>query len=161
MAVEVQEVLPASPERVFAVLSDVERTGGLGPENVRTRWEDERRGVGAPFRGSNEREGRAWDVPCRVVEHAPPTRFAWQTGPAHLPSATWSYDLRAVDGGTLVTQRFRHGPGFTFLRQVAERHPERMEAVVAARAAELERNMRATLDGVRRLLAEDGGSAQA
>jgi uncharacterized protein YndB with AHSA1/START domain len=152
VVVEVRVVLPAPREQVFALLSDVERMGGLGPENVRTQWESDEHGVGARFRGWNERDGRAWDVPCTVVEHDPPVRFAWVTGPFGDPSATWSYELADVDGGTQVQQRFQHGPGFTYLRRAVEKHPERAEELLAARTAELERNMRATLEAAGRLL---------
>jgi uncharacterized protein YndB with AHSA1/START domain len=153
MVVTVEELLPASPEAVFALLTDVERMGGLGPENVRSRWVDDRRGVGAVFRGYNSRGDLAWDVPCRVVEHVPPTRFAWTTGNPEHPSATWSYELAPVEGGTLVTQTFRHGDGFTYLRAAAERRPEKEEEYVADRAEELERNMLATLRAAAKLLA--------
>ena len=53
MVVTVQELLPAPPEQVFALLTDVERMGGLGPQNVRSVWQDEQRGVGAVFRGGS------------------------------------------------------------------------------------------------------------
>ena len=153
MTVEVQELLPAAPAEVFALLSDVERMGGLGPENTRCAWLSDARGLGAEFRGWNSREGIGeWDVPCRVVEHEPPRRFGWETGPVGRPSATWTYDLAEADGGTLVTQRFRHGPGFTYLRQAVERRPDRAEQYVAGRAAELERNMRVTLRAAAGLL---------
>ena len=53
LAVEVQEVLPAAPERVFALLTDVERVAGLGPEHRQATWAGEDRGVGAVFIGLN------------------------------------------------------------------------------------------------------------
>ena len=153
MAVEVRELLPAPPERVWALLTDVERMAGLGPEHVRAVWLDDERGVGARFRGDNERDGLgAWDVPCTVVASDPPHRFAWTTGSPSAPSGTWSYDLEEADGGTLVVQRFAHGPGFTFVRQAAERRPERAEVYVAKRSAELEANMRSVLQAAAALL---------
>ena len=153
MTVEVREVLPAPRERVWALLTDVERMGGLGPENVRTEWVGDERGVGARFRGWNQREGiGAWDVPCRVVVHEPPHRFAWTTGDDDRPSTTWSYELTEADGGTLVVQRFAHGPGFTYLRAAAEKRPEKAEVYVARRAADLEGNMRTVLQAAARLL---------
>jgi uncharacterized protein YndB with AHSA1/START domain len=152
VAVEVQVVLPAPPERVFALLTDVEAMGGLGPENVRSQWRDERRGVGAAFTGANRRGELAWEVPCLVVEHVPPSRFAFTTGDPERPSATWSYELAPVEGGTLVTQRFRHGPGDTALRRYVEQRPDRAEQAVARRIAELEQGMRTTLAAAARLL---------
>ncbi len=152
MVVEVVEVLPAPPARVFALLTDVERMAGLGPEHSHAQWRDDRRGVGAVFVGSNERDGRGWNVPCHVVEHEPATRFAWSTGDPEQPSATWSYQLEPVEGGTLVTQVFRHGPGFTYLRRFVEKYPEREQELVAGRAAELEQNMRRVLRAAAALL---------
>lgn len=153
MAVEVREVLPAPPERVFALLTDVERMAGLGPEHVRAEWLGDERGVGARFRGWNEREGiGGWDLPCVVLAHDPPHRFAWTTGDPDRPSSTWSYDLSPTDGGTLVVHRFAHGPGPTFLRQAAERKPDRAEVYVAKRGAELEANMRTVLQAAAALL---------
>lgn len=152
MTVVVEEVLPGPRERVFALLSDVERTAGLGPENVRTTWQDERRGVGAVFTGVNRNGDREWEVPCTVVVHDPPARFGWTTGDPDRPSATWTYELHDADGGTRVVQRFRHGPGFTYLRRVVEKHPERAQELVDGRAAQLEQGMRTTLQAAARLL---------
>lgn len=152
MVVTVQELLPAPPETVFALLTDVERMGGLGPENVRSVWQDDRRGVGAVFVGSNVSSERTWDVPCTVVAHDPPRRFGWLVGNPELPSATWTYDLEPADGGSLVTQVFRHGPGRSFVRAAVTREPDAEEQHVAARAADLEAGMRATMQAAARLL---------
>jgi uncharacterized protein YndB with AHSA1/START domain len=153
MAVEVEELLPADVEVVWALLTDVERMGGLGPENVRTEWLGPKRGLGARFRGHNERPGiGTWSVPCTVVLHEPPRAFGWATGDPETPSTTWTYALVPGDGGTLVRQRFEHGPGFTYLRQAVEARPDREERYVAARAAELADNMRSTLRAAAALL---------
>ena len=152
MTVVVVEVLPAPPAQVFDLLADVERTAGLGPETVRAQWQSDARGVGADFRGWNVRGELAWDVPCRVVARDPPRRFAWTTGLVEQPSALWTYDLAEVEGGTQVTQTFRHGPGHTYLRRAVDKHPKRAEEFVAGRAGDLERGMRATLRAAADLL---------
>jgi uncharacterized protein YndB with AHSA1/START domain len=146
MVVEVAEVVPAPPDEVFALLTDVELMAGLGPEHVGARWVGTVRGVGAAFVGVNRRQGiGTWEVRCRVVEHEPPTRFAWATGDADEPSALWSYTLRPIEGGTQVIQRFQHGPGRSYLRLSCEKRPEKAGQYVAGRAAELEGNMRSVL----------------
>ncbi len=152
LTVEVVEVLPAAPDQVHAVLSDPERTAGLGPECIRASWVDESRGPGARFRGENERQGKGWEVLCTVLADEPGQRFVWAVGDPALPSSTWSYDLTPVDGGTQVVQRFVHGPGTTFLRAVVAKHPDRAQMLVAARTAELEDGMRATLRAAAALL---------
>ncbi len=149
----VQELLPGTPAQVYALLTDVERMGGLGPENTRTVWRDEQRSVGAVFVGTNVRGDRTWDVPCTVLEGRSPERFAWSVGDPVRPSASWSYDLASAGDGTLVTQEFRHGPGPSFLRRAVEAEPEQEEQHVAGRAAELEAGMRATLRAATALLA--------
>jgi hypothetical protein len=88
MVVEVEDVLPCPPEAAWALLTDVERTAGLGPENVRSTWDSGDRGVGARFTGENRREGIGeWSVPCTVVAWEPGRRFAWVTGDPGSPSA--------------------------------------------------------------------------
>lgn len=158
MVVTVQELLPGTPAQVHALLSDVQQTGGLSPENTRTVWQDEQRGVGAVFVGTNQRGDRTWDVPCTVLEDRSPDRFAWSVGNPDRPSASWSYDLTPAEGGTLVTQEFRHGPGPSFLRRAVESRPDQEEEHVAGRAAELEANMRATLRAATVVLEQDAAS---
>ena len=154
VAVEVSELLPAPPDEVYTLLTDVARMGGLGPENTRSEWESEDRGVGAVFRGWNVLQGNAYDVPCTVVAADPPRAFAWAVGDPALPSATWSYDLVEDGGGTRVTQRFQHGPGRTSLRRAVSAEPERAAELVAQRVAQIEAGMRTTLQAAAALLRE-------
>ena len=104
MTVVVQHRMPASTERVWDLLSDVERMAGLGPENVATRWLDPGPAVGARFAGRNLREGREWTVTCLVTVCDRPSAFEWIVGGVAEPSSTWRYDLTDEGaGGTLVT----------------------------------------------------------
>lgn len=146
MVVEVREHIAAPRPQVFALLTDVERMAGLGPEHVEARWDDGGGpALGATFTGVNERDGRRWEVPCRVVALDPPAVFGWQVGDPEQPTATWTYTLSEHDDGTQVVQRFAHGPGWSFLRKACERYPERTAELVAGRSQELARNMRAVL----------------
>lgn len=154
VAVEVSELLPALPVEVYGLLTDVARMGGLGPENTRSEWESDDRGVGAVFRGWNTLQGNAYDVPCTVVTADPPRAFAWVVGDTSLPSATWSYVLVEDGGGTRVTQRFQHGPGRTFLRRAVTAEPERAAELVAQRLAQIETGMRSTLQAAAAVLRE-------
>ena len=152
MVVEVEEVLPGTPDAVWAVLTDVERLGGLGPENARNAWHGPERGVGAVFWGTNARGDREWTVPCTVTAWDPGRRFGYDVGDPASPSASWVCALEPVDGGTRVVQRFVHGPGPTFLRRAVDKHPEREEELVAGRAEELAAGMRSVLRAVAGLL---------
>jgi uncharacterized protein YndB with AHSA1/START domain len=152
MVVEVTQRFAAPPVRVWDLLSDVERMAGLGPEHVEAHWEDPGPALGARFSGRNVREGRDWAVGCRVVACDRPSRFGWIVGNPAEPSAEWLYELASDGDGTLVTQRFRHGPGFSYLRRQAEKYPDRAAQVVADRATELAANMRAALTAADALL---------
>jgi hypothetical protein len=149
MVVEVQVRFDAPPPDVFALLHDVERMAGLGPEHRSATWTSP-----TTFTGRNRIEdlGLDWQVSCWVVDDQPPTSFAWTVGPPDHPSATWSYGLRADGPGTLVTQRMQHGPGETYLRIFCEQNPDKTERAIARRARELERNMTTVLEAAAALL---------
>ena len=63
----------------------------------------------------------------------------------------------AADGSaTVVTQRFEHGPGFIFVRQRVEQHPDRAEETVRRRSEMLRRDMAATLAAAEALVGPAG-----
>lgn len=148
MTVRIVEHVAATPESVFSLLSDVERIAGLGPENVAARWITPGRALGAEFVGTNTRDGRIWEMPRRIVGFEPPRLFSWEVGVPELPTARWTYELTPAGNGTDVEQMFAHGPGWSMLRAVSERYPDRTQEFVAQRTAELEANMRAVLQAV-------------
>ena len=145
MTVEVQHRFSAPPEQVWDLLSDVERMAGLGPEHVEAHWAGAGPELGARFSGRNVRDGRDWTAPCVVVSCERPTQFGWIVGDPDEPSSRWLYELEADGDGTQVTQRFQHGPGFTYLRRAIEKYPERAAEFVNDRATVLAANMRASL----------------
>ncbi|MFZ4517990.1 MAG: SRPBCC family protein [Microthrixaceae bacterium] len=157
MEVEVTEHLAAPIGEVWALLSDVERMAGLGPEHTHALW-DATGGpaVGSTFHGTNRIGDMEWTVECTVVECDPPRRIAWTVLDPAEPSSTWSYDLVPDGDGTSVTQRFRHGPGFSYLRARVDHRPERASEFIEGRAAMLRTNMSATLRAAGEVLAVDG-----
>jgi uncharacterized protein YndB with AHSA1/START domain len=156
MAVEVTAVFDAPIDEVWALLSDVERMAGLGPEHVAAAWDTDGPAQGARFTGVNRRGDFEWRVPCVVTACLPPTLFEWTVGDAPMYSCIWSYELReGHDGITVVVQRFRHGPGTSFVRMTIERDPEGSGAIVEARSASLRSGMEVTLAAANRLLEQD------
>jgi hypothetical protein len=87
-----------------------------------------------------------------VVVCERPSRFGWLVGLSDQPSSYWTYEIRPDGDGTSVTQRFEHGPGFTFLRRAVDKFPDRAAELIAGRAAELEANMTAALKAAEGLL---------
>ena len=114
MAGSVELVVPADPDAVFTVVSDVTRIGERSPECHTARWlpGEPVGSVGAVFRGSNRAGWAArWSRRCRVVASEHPRVFAFRTLPERFDlsrrdSTTWRYDLDPVDGGTRVVHSY-------------------------------------------------------
>ena len=150
--VTVQRTIPGRRADVFALLTDVERMAGLGPEHCLARWLDDSREVGARFQGTNRIGAFKWEVLCTVTTFLRPHHFGWTVGDPDQPSSTWTYTLETTAGGagdsTTVTQTFEHGPGDSFVRRAVERAPAAASLVMATRGRQLRHNMSATFDGV-------------
>jgi hypothetical protein len=109
-------VVAATPEEVYAVVSDVTRTGEWSPICTGCRW-DEGQGPepGAWFTGHNETPSRTWETRSQVLRAVPGREFTWSVASG---VATWGYHLRAVEGGTELTETWEFGPtGAAFFEQ--------------------------------------------
>jgi len=109
--VTVERVIPAQPERIFALLKDASRHKDFdGSGTVRDAHGDpEPLTLGAKF-GMHMRLGISYSMVSTVVEYDENKRIAWQPRPSY-PIANrlaggriWRYELEAVDGGTLVRE---------------------------------------------------------
>lgn len=146
MAVEVNAIFDAPIDEVWALLSDVERMGGLGPEHYAAAWDTTGPAIGAGFTGWNRNGAMEWFVHCVMTECRPPEFVEWTVGDVPMQSSTWSYELTKDPGGsTVVVQRFHHGPGFSYVRQRVDQKPERAQDVIDGRSAMLRESMQATL----------------
>ena len=103
--------MQASPERVWALLSDVTRIGRYSPETFEAEWLDGATGpaVGVRFRGHVKRNGRGptyWS-PCEITSCEPNRELAFGVGaPGKKVLNTWRYVLEPAGGGTDVTESF-------------------------------------------------------
>ena len=106
---EVSAVLPARPEDVFALVSDVTRTPEFSPEVTSVRWLDGATGpiVGARFESVNTAvNGRSWKNRPVVTVVEPAREFAYTRTEPFSGTVTWRYRLEPVDGGTRVTESY-------------------------------------------------------
>src|SRR5262252_8205688 len=148
-----EEMVAARPELVWDLVADVTRVGGWSPECIRATWlgEPGRPQPGARFTGHNRfPNGFEYEVTCVVTEADRPRTFAWavldDTGDPARPSSLWRYLIDPLPGGgSRVRQRFTHGPGFSFLRAIAENAPNLAADFITARRDGLRANMTATL----------------
>ena len=103
--------MAASPDRVWALVSDVTRVGDFSPETFEAQWLDGATGPapGARFRGHVKRNGRGpvyWTV-CTVTACEPGREFAFTVGgPRGTIVNSWRYLLEPSAGGTDVTESF-------------------------------------------------------
>jgi len=107
-SVTVQMAAPV--ERVWALVSDVTRTGEFSPETLDAEWLGGATGPveGARFRGHVKRNGRGpmyW-TECVVDTCVPEREFTFTVMAGGQRVNTWSYLLEPRNGGTEVTESF-------------------------------------------------------
>lgn len=101
-------IVQAPRDSVYALVSDVPRTGEWSPTCVRCQWDDpSRTGVGATFTGYNETAERSWQTTSTVIAAEPASRFAWEVGKGFV---RWSYDLQAVGEDTQLQETWTFLP---------------------------------------------------
>ena len=98
--------ISASPEVVFALVSDLERMGEFSPENTGGEWVRGATGpnVGARFKGTNARGGHNWSTIATVATYLVPTEFAFEVSAGPFKVARWSYAIAATHDGCRVTE---------------------------------------------------------
>ena len=136
-----QVEVKASPERVYALVSDLPAMASVAEEFQGGRWLGGATGpeVGARFRGRNQRGWRRWST-TSVVTHASGERFAFEvTSLFNLPVSRWQYDIEATAQGCLLVES-------TWDLRPAWFRPMTMLATgVTDRGSENQRNIEATL----------------
>jgi uncharacterized protein YndB with AHSA1/START domain len=137
--VEVSRDIAASPEAVFAAVSDVTRMGEWSPECHACEWGDGATApaVGVTFTGHNRHGDDEWTIESKIVECVPGTRFAFDATVGDFAYARWSYDIEATDGGSRVTESWED-----------KRPQEFIDASAVDRAVHNKAGMEATLTGL-------------
>lgn len=98
----------ATPEQVWAVLSDLARMPEFSPELRKARVFGGP-GLGATILGLNRRKAVVWPTTSKVVRWEPNQAVAWKVRES---GATWIYELEPTAAGTSVTGR-RVLPAYT------------------------------------------------
>jgi uncharacterized protein YndB with AHSA1/START domain len=148
-------VVHAPAEQVWALVSDVTRTGEWSPENTGGAWLDGATGpaVGARFKGSNRRGKSRWSTTCRVIVADPLREFAFQIGREGKPETVWRYVLEPAGAGdTKLTESFELVKPLGAISNFVTR----VTTGVRDRQADLEANVRASVDRIK-AIAESAG----
>lgn len=105
-------LIQASPDELFAMVSDITRHGEWSEQTRACEWVDATQtGLGAEFLGHNHSEERGeWTTTSKVVEYRPGVRFAWQVGGGIV---VWGYQFTPADNGTFLTQTWDLDRDFT------------------------------------------------
>ena len=112
--ISASRVVPASPEQIFAVLTDPSRHQEIdGSETLQGLvGQSETLRLGSKFR-MGVKIGISYRMTNKVVEFEENRLIAW----CNLSAHRWRYELVPVEGGTKVTETFDYGtarfPRFT------------------------------------------------
>ena len=97
----------ATPEAVYALVSDPMRMSALAEEQDGASWLGGAReaAVGARFRGRNRRAWRRWSTTSTITDVEPGRRFAFEVSSvAGIPVSRWQYDIEATEDGCVVAE---------------------------------------------------------
>lgn len=145
----VERVIPASPDRIFALISDPRRHPEIdGSGTVRNAKNlPDKLQLGATF-GMSMKLGVPYSMVSTVIEYEPDRRLAWQTRPpGKIPGKLaggriWRYELEPVEGGTRVRESW----------DISE---EVVKAVVRPARKKTREAMSATLERIEKILGDE------
>ena len=106
---EVAVEIRATPEQVWALVSDISRMGEWSPETIRCSWSRGTTGpaVGARFKATNKgRRGPAWFNTPTVTAAERGREFAFNRSGPGIGSYTWRYRMEPTADGTRLTESF-------------------------------------------------------
>lgn len=146
---EVTIGVAAPPEALWPLVSDPSVPARFSTELVEARFlEGESPHVGAEIEGRNANGEFTWTTRSTVIGCDEPTRFAWATGGAEEPAATWSLEIGRAEGGSTLTHRVVLHAGRPPLGPAIEAEPERASEIVDGRMATVLENMQRVVTGI-------------
>ena len=146
---EITRDIAASPEAVYAAISDVTRMGEWSEECHSCEWHEGVDGpaVGATFDGHNRNGEHEWTSQGRIIEADPGRAFAFECSMMDFHFSTWGYRIEPTDTGCRVTEwseDLRPESVLEFSKQMsgiddrAERNRQTMSQTLERLAAALE-----------------------
>ena len=146
----------ASPEAVWALVTDINLPAQFSPELQSAEWLDGATGVavGARFRGHNKHEAMGeWTTESVVSEVDEGRRWVWQVlnGDGQA-MASWAFEVEPGKDVTTIRQWAKMGPAPSGLQGAIDAMPEKEGRIVARRLEEWQAGLTANLEGIARLL---------
>ena len=157
-SVEVDVVVQAPAQRVWGLVTDIGLGARFSAEFKGAEWLDPGPAVGARFVGRNAHPALGeWETTSWVNLYEPGRAFGWAVSDPDSPSATWWFRLSDDGGGGVrLAHGGRMGPARSGLSIAIDAMPEKEERIIARRLEEWERNMRATVEGIKALAEAEG-----
>ena len=152
-------VVDASPERVWAVVSDITVPASFSTELIAVEWLDDATAPreGARFLGRSYHEAVGeWETTSVVTACEECRLLEWAVGDPAEPGATWRFTITESSAGTQLTQWMRLGPGRSGLNAALDAMPHKESRIIANRLREHRANMERTLDGIKELAEQPG-----
>ncbi|MEE1798011.1 SRPBCC family protein [Streptomyces sp. NPDC101062] len=156
----------ASPDAVYATVSDLPRSGEWSVECTGGRWiSGTPATVGAVFRGENHRPEDVvawapvvrggWTTESEVVEAEPGSVFRWaiRDRAGQRQESVWSFETRATDHGCVLVHRFWMGRHTEGIRGItAGMDPARKQRFFADWTAKLTADITATVQRIKQVV---------
>jgi uncharacterized protein YndB with AHSA1/START domain len=103
---EISRDIAATPECIYAAISDVTRMGEWSEECYACEWHDGFDGpmVGAMFDGRNRYGEHDWTTQAKVIEADPGRAFAFECSMMEFHFSTWGYRIEPTEAGSRVTE---------------------------------------------------------
>lgn len=144
-------VVSVAPNELYAMVSDVTRTGEWSPVCTACWWDEgDAPRVGAQFTGRNETSERTWETRNQVVAADPGREFAWEVNGGWV---RWGFELQPTDGGTRLTESWSFLPAG--IAGFGERFGAEADAEIAKRSEAALLGIPATLAAIKKV-AEGG-----
>lgn len=104
--IRISREIAASPEAVYAAISDVTRMGEWSEECHACEWHDGFDGpvVGATFDGHNRNGDHEWTTQGEVTEAVPGRAFTFECSMFDVNYSTWGYIIEPTASGCRVTE---------------------------------------------------------
>jgi len=147
-----ERTIDAPAERVWGLVTDINLPARFSSEFLGAEWLDEGPALSARFVGRSHHEALGeWQTTSWVNRYELHRSFGWAVSDPDEPSSSWWFELEEEGTGVRLRQGARMGPAPSGLSIAIAAMPEKEERIVARRLEEFERNMRATLEGVKQL----------
>jgi len=137
--------IAATPEVVFATITNLPQMGRLSPENTGGKWLAPATGpaLGAKFKGTNARGSDTWSTTARITIYEPSSRFVFHVTYGPFRVAKWEYAIEPTPQGCRVIE------GWTEQRNALVRRSDKKSGF--DRAAYTKLSIRTTLEALKEL----------